>query len=109
MENISWIDRVGNGEVLHGVQEERNILHVIRQRKAIWIGHFLRGNYLLEHVIGGEIRRNGKGGRRHKRVLDDLEETRRYSVLKEEELDFTFWRTRLERRYGPAVGPTTYL
>jgi len=55
MENISWTDRVRNWGVLHSVKEKRNILHAVTQRKATWIGNFLRGNCLLTHVIGGEI------------------------------------------------------
>jgi hypothetical protein len=39
MEKISWTDRLRNEEVLHRVQEERNIVHTIKRRKAIWIGH----------------------------------------------------------------------
>ena len=31
-----------NEEVLHRVNEKRNILHEIRKRKANWIGHILR-------------------------------------------------------------------
>jgi hypothetical protein len=34
MEEISWTDRVRNEEILHGVKEERNILHTIKRRKA---------------------------------------------------------------------------
>jgi hypothetical protein len=34
MENISWTDHVRNKEVLHRVKEERNILHIIKRRKA---------------------------------------------------------------------------
>jgi hypothetical protein len=33
------------------VKEERNILHTIKRRKANWIGHILRRNCLLKHVI----------------------------------------------------------
>jgi hypothetical protein len=43
MEKISWTDRVRNEEVLHRVQEERNILHKIKGRKANWIGHICVG------------------------------------------------------------------
>ena len=86
MENISWTDRVRDGEVLYGVKEERNILHAITQRQATWIGHFLRGNCLLKHVIEGGIEGTERGGRRRKRLLDDLKETRRYCKLKQEEL-----------------------
>ena len=42
MEKISWIDYVRNEE-----NEQRNILHEIRKRKANWIGHILRRNCLI--------------------------------------------------------------
>ena len=42
---ISWTDHVRNEEVLLlRVNEQRNILHEIRKRKANWIGHILRRN-----------------------------------------------------------------
>jgi hypothetical protein len=41
-------------------KEERNILHRIRRRKANWIGHILRRNCLLSHIIEGKIRRDKK-------------------------------------------------
>jgi hypothetical protein len=46
---------VKNIEVLHGVQDERNILHTVRRRKANWIGHILRRNCLVKHVVEGKI------------------------------------------------------
>jgi hypothetical protein len=55
MEKISWTDCVRNEEVLHRVKEERNILHTIKRRKANWIGHILRRNCLLKHVIEGKL------------------------------------------------------
>ena len=48
MEKISWTDHVRN--------EQRNILHEIRKRKANWIGHTLRRNCLLKQVIEGKIK-----------------------------------------------------
>jgi hypothetical protein len=39
--------------VLRRVEEERNILHAI-QRKYLWVGHFLRRNCFLKHVIEGK-------------------------------------------------------
>jgi hypothetical protein len=51
---ISWTDHVRNEEV----KEQRNILYVVRKRKANWIGHILRRNCLLQQVIEGKI----KGG-----------------------------------------------
>jgi hypothetical protein len=55
MEKISWTDRVRNEEVLHRVKEVRNIVHTIKRRKANWIGHILRRNCLLKHVIEGKL------------------------------------------------------
>jgi len=55
MEKISWTDRVRNGEVLLRVEEQRNILHEIRKRKANWIGHILHRNCLLQWVTEGWI------------------------------------------------------
>jgi hypothetical protein len=57
MEKISWTDRLRNEEVLHRVKEERNIVHTIKRRKANWIGHILRRNCLLKHVI--EVKKKG--------------------------------------------------
>jgi hypothetical protein len=108
MEKISWTDRVRNEEVLHRVKEERNIIHTIKRRKANWIGHILRRNCLLKHVIEGKLEgRKGIRGRRRKQLLDDLKEKRRYWKLKEEALDHYLWRTRFGRGYGPVVRQTT--
>jgi hypothetical protein len=48
---ISWTDHVRSEEVLQRVVEDRNIIHTIKRRKANWIGHILRRNCLLIHVI----------------------------------------------------------
>jgi hypothetical protein len=78
MEKISWTDRVRNEEVLHRVKAERNIVHTIKRRKANWIGHILRRNCLLKHVIEGKlegrIEMSGRRGRRRKQLLDDVNE-----------------------------------
>ena len=42
-------------------------------------------------MIEGRIEVTGRRGRRRKRLLDDLKETRGYSKLKEEALDGTLW------------------
>jgi hypothetical protein len=55
MERISWTYRVGSEEVLHRDKEERSILHKMKGRKDNWIGHILRRNCLLKHVIEGKI------------------------------------------------------
>jgi hypothetical protein len=103
MEKISWTNRVNNEAVLHRVKEERNVLHTIRRRKANWIGHILRRNWLLSHIIEGKIRGIRRRGRRHKQFLDDLKEARRYWKLKEEVQDRTLWRTHFGRGYGPVA------
>jgi hypothetical protein len=73
---------VRNEEVLHSVKEERNILHRIKRRKANWIGHILRRNCLLKHVIEGKLEgrteMTGRRGRRRKQLLDDLKDMKRY-------------------------------
>jgi hypothetical protein len=111
MEKISWTDRVRNEEVLHRVKEEGNVVHTIKRRKANWIGHILRRNCLLKHVIEGKlegsIEMTGRRGRRRKQLLDVLKERRRYWKLKEEALDRNVRRTRLGRGYGPVVRQTT--
>jgi hypothetical protein len=113
MEKISLIDRVRNEDVLHRVKEERNTLHTrtIKRRKTSWIGHILRRNCLLKHVIEekSEGRREmmGRRGTRRKQLLDDLKEKRRYWKLKEKSLDRSLWRTRFGRGCGPVVRQTT--
>jgi len=81
-----WTDR---GKSEEG-QEKRNILRIVRRKKANWIGHILRKNCLLKHVIGG--RRERKIGRRRK-----SQGKGRYWKLKDELLDLTLWGTHLGR------------
>jgi hypothetical protein len=111
MEKISWTDRVRNEEVLHWVKEKKNILHTRERRQANWIGHILRRNCLLRHVIEGKldgrIEMTGKRWRRRKQLLDDLTIKIRYWKLKEEALDRTLWRIRFGSGYGPVVRQTT--
>jgi hypothetical protein len=49
----------------------------------------------------------GRGGRRRRKLLDDLKEMRGYSHLKEKALDRTMWRVRIGRGFGPVVRQTT--
>jgi hypothetical protein len=107
MEKISWTDRVRKEEVVHRVKEERNKLHTTKRRKANWIGHILRRNCILKHVIEGKLEgrmeMTGRRGRKRKQLLDYLKEKRRYWKLKQEALDRTLWITRFGRGYGPVV------
>jgi hypothetical protein len=67
----------------------------MKRRKANWICHTLRRNCLLKHVIEGKIEGRievrGRRGRRLEQLLDDLNETKRYWKLKEEELAPVLW------------------
>jgi hypothetical protein len=93
LEKISWTDRVRNEEVLHRVNEEKNILHTIKRRKANWIGQVMRRNCRLNHVIYGKMEGTGRWGRKRKQLLDDIKITLRYRVLKEEALVRNLLRT----------------
>ena len=93
--------------MLLGVNEQRNILHEIRKRKANWIGHILRRNCLLKQVIEGKIKGEMEVARRRKKQLDDLKDRRGYSHLKEEALDRTIWRHRFGGGFGPVVRQNT--
>jgi hypothetical protein len=57
----------------------------------------------IEGKIEGGLEAKGKGGRRHKQLLDDSKEKRGYWKLKEEALDRIVWRIRFARGYGPVV------
>ena len=52
----------------------------MKRMKANWIGHILRRNFLLKHVIERKIKERiavrGRGGRRRKQLLDELKERR---------------------------------
>ena len=104
---ISWTDHVRNEELLLRVNEQRNILHEIRKRKANWIGLILLRNCLLEQVIEGKIKRQievtRRRGRRREKLLDDLKDRRAYCQLKEEALDRTMWTNRFGRGFVPVV------
>jgi len=93
--------------VLLRVNEQRNILHEMRQRKANWSGHILRRNCLLKQVIKGKIKGEMEVARRCKKPLDDLKDRRGYSHLKEEALDLTVWRHRFGGGFGPVIRQNT--
>ena len=51
MEKISWTDRVGNGDVLLRVEEQRNIAHGIGKWEANWIGNILCRNCFCSGLL----------------------------------------------------------
>ena len=75
------LDRLWEDEVLlHRAKEKRNISHTIQQRNANWIGHILRRNCLLKHVIERKIEGTGKRGGRRQQLLDDIKERRIFLI-----------------------------
>jgi len=95
-------------DLLSRVTVGRNILQKTKRRKVTWVGHMLRRNCLLKHVMGGKgegrIYVTRRWWRRSKQLLDDLKEKIGYWKLKEEALDRTVWRKCFGRGYRPVVG-----
>jgi hypothetical protein len=83
----------------------------IKSRNANRIGHSLRKDWLLKHVIEGKregrIEVTGRRERRRKQLLDTFQETRGYWKLKEEALDRILWMTCCVKCYGPIVRTTS--
>jgi hypothetical protein len=77
IEKISWTDRVRNEELCR-VTEKRNILRRTKRRKINWIGHIIRKDCPLKHIIQakieGGIEMTGRQGEIRKQLLDDLKE-----------------------------------
>jgi hypothetical protein len=88
------LDRSRKKGVLQRVKEKSDILGIIKQRKASWIGHTLRRNCLVKLVIERKIEGTGRLGGRRKQLLYDLKEKRRDWKLKEEALDRSLCRAR---------------
>jgi DNA-binding protein YbaB len=87
MEKISWMDKKTNEEVLKYVGEERRIVETVVKRKKCWIGHVVRGDGLLKHVLEGKRPR----GRPRIGMIDDLKEGS-YATMKRRAEDREGWR-----------------
>ncbi|KAJ4441534.1 hypothetical protein ANN_11390 [Periplaneta americana] len=72
MERVKWTERITNEAVLERVGEERMMLKLIRKRKRIWLGHWLRRNCLLKNAL--EVMMNGRRARVRRRyqMIDDI-------------------------------------
>ena len=77
MEKIKRSEKVTN-EVLERIGEKRTHLNNILRRKANWIGHILRKNYLLHDAIEGQIMEVKGVGRIRIQLLEYLRKRRRY-------------------------------
>ena len=63
MRNIGWTESVRYEEALTRVKVDMNILHTINSRNGNRIGHILRRNCLLKHVIEENIEVNTEGAK----------------------------------------------
>ena len=95
-----------NEEVLQKVQEERNILRKIKERKTIWIDQILLSNCFLKLASEGQTE-GTQERRRLKQLLGEILGTRKYWKLREEALNRILWRTRCRRLYGSDVRQAT--
>jgi len=84
-------------------RRKKNNVRTVTWRRADWIGHILRKNCLLRHVIEGKIEGTGRRGRRRKQLLVGIEELRGCWKLKEKTLDCLLWRACFWRGYGPVI------
>ena len=64
-----------NGEVLHGVKNERYILLTFNRLEGDWIGHKLHRNCLLKHYMEGKIKGIGRKEEYVSRIWSAFKET----------------------------------
>ena len=60
IERIAWTDHITNGGVLEGVQESRQLINLIKERQAEWIGHVMRSDTLLKDILEGRTKGKSK-------------------------------------------------
>ena len=56
MEQVSWLDKVTSEKVFRRVNQDRQILNYIWQRRRRWIGHVLRHDRLLHEIVEGRMK-----------------------------------------------------
>ena len=76
------------------VNESKNTLNVIRQRKRKWIGHVLRHDEFLQEIVEGIMKGKPIRERKRMQLLDDLADGKDYASLKREAEDRLMWRLR---------------
>ena len=81
IKKISCLIKVTNEEVLKRINEARQILDSIWQRKHRWIGHVLRNDGNLHEIIESRMRGKPTKGRRRVQMLHDLANDGGYVAL----------------------------
>jgi len=94
MEKICWLDEVSNEEVSRKVNENRQVLNCIWQRKRRRIGHVLRHDGLLHEITKGGMRSEPTRGRRRIQMLHDSTNNDGSVALKWAAEDCEGWRHR---------------
>jgi hypothetical protein len=87
-----------NEDILHRVEKERSILHLIERRKSNWIGHMLLRNRLLKQVMEGKIEGTRRQGRRCKKLVKSLREKEKILKFENRKTELHSLETLLWRR-----------
>ena len=74
MEEVSWMEKKTNEEVLKTVGEERQLVKTIQRRKKNWIGHILHGDGLMKDVLEGRMEGKRPRGRKRMGMIDELKQ-----------------------------------
>ena len=86
------------------------ILHTVYRRKANWIGHILRRNCLIKHVVEGKVEGRievpVRRGRKPRKLLDDIKEKKGYCIFNEEALFCPLRRTSIGKGYIAVIRQT---
>jgi len=105
--DIIWTDCMESEEVFCRIKEDRNILRATNRRKANWVGHILRRNWLLKHVIERNIEETieitGRRGRRSKQLLCGLKRNDRVLEIERGRTRPSCVEIWLWKSYGPVV------
>ena len=92
MEKLKLSKKVTNEQVLDLIGKKRIILNNILLRKANWIGHIVRRNWLLHDATEKQMTEVKVVGRRRTQLFYELRNRRSYSELKEEAEDRKRWK-----------------
>ena len=110
MLRISWQDHTTNEEVLTRMNEKRTLIASISLRRSRWIGHIMRHESLVGHIVEGTIEGENRRGRPRKEYIQQLKEDHGFTMyveLKRACQDRRFWRRRcsmlLPTSHHPAV------
>jgi hypothetical protein len=87
--------------------EEKSTVQTVKRRKTNWIGHMLRRNCLLKHVIEGKIEGRIEVTGRRGSSLSSYCMTLKKGELKEETLAGAVWETFFGKNYRPVARQST--